>query len=148
MPTPLKTRTQNALDEGRTLILGAQILLGALYRAAFEPGFDKFSSISKYLVVVSLCLIVIAITVLIMPAPHHRIVEQGRDTSEFNRFVYRVMYAGLLPFALSFGVAVYVRARVVSGVWNSILSGTGTAVLALFFWYGMGIVSRRQRRAV
>lgn len=144
--TSLKTKTQNALDEGRTLILGAQILLGALYRAAFEPGFDKFSTSSKYLVVASLSLIVIAITVLIMPAAHHRIVEGGRDTGEFNRFVYRVMYAGLLPFALSFGIAVYVSARVVSGTWTSILTGAGTAVLALFFWYGMGIVSPRQSR--
>ena len=145
MPTPLKTKTQNALDEGRTLILGAQILLGALYRAAFEPGFDKFTPTSKFLVIVSLALVLISITLLIMPAPHHRIVEQGRDTGEFNRLVYRVMYAGLLPFALSFGIAVYISAKIVSGTWTSVLTGTGTTVVALFLWYGMGITARRRR---
>ena len=30
-------KLQNALDEGRTLILGAQIIVGVLYRAVFEP---------------------------------------------------------------------------------------------------------------
>lgn len=147
MTTPLKTKTQNALDEGRTLILGAQILLGALYRAAFEPGFDKFSSTSQYLVLFSLVLILISTTILIMPAPYHRIVEEGRDTREFNHFVYRVMYAGLLPFALSFAVAVYVSVKIISGTWISVLSGVGTAVLALFFWYGLKLVSLRRRRA-
>lgn len=64
MATSLATKTQNALDEGRTLILGAQILLGVLSRAVFEPGFQKMPEVSKYLVLGSLALIVIATIIL------------------------------------------------------------------------------------
>jgi Family of unknown function (DUF6328) len=137
MPTPLKTKTQNALDEGRTLILGAQILLGVLSRAVFEPGFHKMPAISKYLVLSSLSLIVIATIILIAPAPHHRIVEHGRDTQAFNTYLKRIMFAGLLPFALSFGLAVYVAAEVVAGAAWAGVAGLLTTFLALFFWYGM-----------
>src|SRR5512138_1117225 len=37
----LANRVQNALDEGRILILGGQILLGFEYRAFFEHGFES-----------------------------------------------------------------------------------------------------------
>jgi hypothetical protein len=138
MATSLETKTQNALDEGRTLILGAQILLGVLSRAVFEPGFQKMPEVSRYLVLGSLALIVIATIILIAPAPHHRIAEHGRDTQKFNTYVMRIMFAGLLPFALSFGLAIYVAAEIVTGTtWAGTAAGV-TTLLALFFWYGMG----------
>jgi fucose permease len=138
--TDLKTKAQNSMDEARTLILGAQILLGVLTRAVFEPGYKKLSDVSKYLVVVALALIAVAVTVLIMPAPYHHIAEEGRDTERFNNFVRKVMYAGLVPFALSFGIALYVATQIVADSWIAPMAGALTAALALFFWYGMGFV--------
>src|SRR5215813_1713198 len=137
MATPLGTKTQNALDDGRTLILGAQILLGSLSRAVFEPGFQKMPNVSKYPVVSSLALIVIATIILIAPAPYHRIVEQGRDTQEFNTYVMRIMFVGLLPFALSFGLAIYVMTRIMARAGWAAAAATLTIGLALFLWYGM-----------
>jgi uncharacterized BrkB/YihY/UPF0761 family membrane protein len=135
----LKAKTQNALDEGRTLILGAQILLGVLTRAVFEPGYQKLPELSKYLVLAALALIAISIAVLIAPAPYHRIAEQGRDTEHFNTFVMRVMYAGLIPFALSLAIALYVATRIVTDTWIAPLAGVVTAVVALFCWYAIGV---------
>ena len=37
----LKDKIKTALDEGRMLVLGAQILVGFQYRAVFEPVFEK-----------------------------------------------------------------------------------------------------------
>lgn len=138
--TDLKTKAQNSMDEARTLILGAQILLGVLTRAVFEPGYKKLPDISKYLVVVALALIAIAVTVLIVPAPYHHIAEEGRDTERFNHFVMKVMYIGLVPFALSFGIALYVATEIVADSWIAPTVGVLTAALALAFWYGMGLV--------
>lgn len=140
----LRTKSQNALDEGRTLILGAQILLGVLTRAVFEPGYQKLPNVSKYLVVVALGLIAIAVTVLIVPAPYHHFAEEGRDTEHFNRFVIKVMYVGLIPFALSFGIALFLATQIISSTWLGLIAGVVTASLALFFWYAMGLVYRRE----
>jgi hypothetical protein len=141
--TDLKTKAQNSMDEARTLILGAQILLGVLTRAVFEPGYRKLPDVSKYLVIVALGLIAIAVTVLIVPAPYHHIAEKGRDTEHFNNFVMKVMYVGLFPFALSFAIALYVATQIVSNSWVAPTAGALTAALAFFFWYGMGFVRRR-----
>jgi hypothetical protein len=140
----LRTKSQNAFDEGRTLILGAQILLGVLTRAVFEPGYQKLPNVSKYLVVVALGLIAVAVTVLIVPAPYHHFAEEGRDTEHFNRFVMKVMYVGLIPFALSFGIALFVATQIVSNTLIAVIAGAGTALLALFFWYAIGWVNRRE----
>src|SRR5689334_7683874 len=143
----LKTKSQNALDEGRTLILGAQILLGVLTRAVFEPGYHKLPDFSKNLVVVALALITVAVTILIIPAPYHHVAEEGRDTEHFNVVVRRVMYAGLIPFALSFGIAFYVATQILTNTWIAPVAGTLTAILALLLWYAMGLVypSSKQR---
>ena len=139
--------SQNALDEGRTLILGAQILLGVLTRAVFEPGYQKLPDFSKNLVVVALALITVAVTILIIPAPYHHVAEEGRDTEHFNVVVRRVMYAGLIPFALSFGIAFYVATQILTNTWIAPVAGTLTAILALLLWYAMGLVypSSKQR---
>jgi len=43
----LKDKIQNALDEGRMLVLGSQVLLGFQFRSAFEPGFEKLPASSQ-----------------------------------------------------------------------------------------------------
>jgi hypothetical protein len=143
--TDLQTKTQNALDEGRTLILGAQILLGCLYRSAFEPVYAHFSSAAKYLVACALGLIIVSIVVLMAPAPYHRIVEQGRDSKEFNAFVLSIMKVGLIPFALSIGLSLYVFVHHVLGRDWGIFLGSMATGSAIFFWYGLRLLHRERR---
>ena len=135
--TDLQTKTQNALDEGRTLILGAQILLGCLYRSAFEPGYAHFSTTSKCLVACALALIILAIVILMAPASYHRIAEQGRDSKELNAYVLSIMKVGLVPFALSIGLSLYIFLNSVLGRAWGIILGVATTILAIFFWYGL-----------
>ncbi len=142
----LKTKAQNALDEGRTLILGAQILLGILTRAVFEPGYQKLPAASKYLVVAALGLVAIAFIVLVTPAPYHHVAEEGRDTERFNAIVMRVMYVGLIPFALSLGITIYIATEIVSNTWIAPFAGALTAAIALFLWYAIGFMRADQRR--
>ncbi len=141
----LKTKAQNALDEGRTLILGAQILLGILTRAVFEPGYQELPAASKYLVISALGLIAITFIVLVAPAPYHHLAEEGRDTEHFNDVVMRVMYAGLIPFALSLGITVYVATQIVSNTWIAPVAGALTAGVALFFWYALRLTHPDKR---
>ena len=55
--TQLKDKIQNALDESRMLILGAEILLGFEFTAAFQEGFKHLSISSQNLNLGALVLI-------------------------------------------------------------------------------------------
>src|SRR5579884_3636833 len=143
----LSEQTQNALDEGRTLILGAQVLVGALYRTGFEPGFDQFPNSSKAITVTALGIVLIAITLLIAPAPYHRIAEEGQDEPLFNDFVLQIMKFALLPFAFSLGMTIYVATAKVLNVAVGIALGVASTALAIFFWYALELLPQHLKSA-
>lgn len=144
----LSEQTQNALDEGRTLILGAQVLVGALYRTGFEPGFDQFPNSSKAVTVIALGIVLIAITLLIAPAPYHRIAEHGQDEPSFNGFVLQIMKFALLPFAFSLGLTIYVATAKVLNPALGLVFGIISTILAMFFWYVLEFFPRLAKRAL
>ncbi len=113
-PTGVGERIQGALDEGRILILGAQILLGSLYRSAFEPGFDHLSLSFQYLVVIALGLIVAAFDLLILPVSYRWIVDRGAGRPQFLDFAVDVMKAALPVFGASMALTLFVAAGIVT----------------------------------
>src|SRR5207237_8258315 len=106
--TELKEKTQNALDESRTLILGAQILLGALYRTIFEPGYHELPPESRFLVLCTLWLITVAVGLLIAPSPYHWIVEGVQDEHELASYVLRIILFAFVHLWLSLGMSAYI----------------------------------------
>ena len=82
--TDLSSKVKNTLDEGRILIIGAQVLLGFQFRAVFEQGFEQLPSHGKYLSLVSLGVMVLAVSLLIWPASYHQIVEKERTAWRFS----------------------------------------------------------------
>ncbi|MGH9445774.1 MAG: DUF6328 family protein [Terriglobia bacterium] len=133
--TDLKDKVEHALNESRILILGAQILVGLLYRSVFEPGYKELPVSSRGLILGGLGLIVIAFGLLMSPVSYHQIVEDGNDREDFYKFVLGVMELALVPFALSLGCTIYSAAEKVQGpVWG-VAAGAFSAGLALLFWY-------------
>lgn len=141
----LKDKIQNALDEGRMLVLGSQVLLGFQYRSAFETGFEKLTRHSQYLKVCGLGLMLIAIGLLLAPGTYHRIVEEGEDTDRLHRFTSKVMCYALLPFAIALGFDVYVAIEPTLGRTPALSFGMGAGLLALFFWYGLEFIRKQGR---
>ena len=140
----LKDKIQNALDEGRMLVLGSQVLLGFQFRSAFEPGFEKLPLSSQYLKLSALSLMLIALGLLLAPGAYHRIVEEGEDTRELHRFTTKMMDYALLPFAIALGFDVYVSAERTLGR-AALAAGFGISLLALFFWYALELKRRGER---
>ena len=141
--TKLHHKVKNALDEARTLILGAQVLLGFAFRGFFEPGFESLSLTAKYLKVAGLGCLLLAIILMFMPAAFHRIVEYGQDSERLHRFVTSVICWALLPFALGFGIDCFVVGeKAVDRTW-SIVAGGAILLLALFFWYGLEALAKK-----
>jgi DMSO reductase anchor subunit len=141
----LKDKIQNALDEGRMLVLGSQVLIGFQYRSAFEPGFEKLPLSSQYLKLGALGLMLIAIGLLLAPGAYHRIVEEGEDTQRLHRFTTKVMDYALLPFAVALGLDIYVAAEKTFGSSAALMVGLGASLFALFFWYGLELKRRGER---
>ncbi|MDT5124177.1 MAG: hypothetical protein QOC96_3659 [Acidobacteriota bacterium] len=141
----LKDKIQNALDEARMLVLGSQVLLGFQFRSAFEPGFEKLSVTSQYLKLGALGLMLVALGLLISPGAYHRIVEEGEDTYELNRFTTKVMDYALLPFAVALGIDAYVAAQRTVSQTLAFSIGLGAGLLALIFWYGLEFMRRAER---
>ncbi|MDX6694191.1 MAG: hypothetical protein QOF02_1794 [Blastocatellia bacterium] len=141
----LKDKIQNALDEGRMLVLGSQVLLGFQFRAAFEPGFDKLPGTSQYLKMCGLGLMLVALCLLLAPGSYHRIVEEGEDTNNLHRFTSKVMCYALLPFAIALGFDVYVAMERTIARPLSLVVAISVGLAALFFWYGLELLRRSRR---
>jgi hypothetical protein len=143
----LKDRIKTALDEGRMLILGSQILLGFQYRAVFEPVFERLPESSRLLKLGALCLMLMATALLMSPGAYHRIVAEGEDTHDVHRFTTRVMSLALLPFAFALGIDIYVVTRQLMGFTPAVIVGVVASLIALFFWYGLEIIRKGERAA-
>lgn len=141
----LKDKIQKALDEGRMLVLGSQVLVGFQYRSVFEPGFEHLTRHSQYLKIFGLGLMLIAFGLLLAPGAYHRIVEEGEDTDRLHRFTTKVMGYALLPFAIALGFDTYVAIEPTLGRTPALGFGLGAGLFALFFWYGLEFMRRPQR---
>jgi hypothetical protein len=140
----LRDRVQNALDEARLLILGAQVLLGFEYRSVFESGFEHLPPHSRYLKLVGLTGLLITLALLIWPGSYHRIVERGMDSEDLHQFTSRVMTFALLPFALALGVDLFVAGEKVAGPSIGAALGVPATLLAITFWYVLEAVERKR----
>ena len=133
----LSKKVKTALDETRMLILGAQILLGFEFRAAFSDGFDELPVHSRDLEALALMLMVASVALMIMPGPYHRIVEGGRDSGAFHKVTTVIADLSLLPFALALGIDVFVSIERIGGSTGGLAAGFAAAGVALALWYGL-----------
>ncbi|SRR5579883_813545 len=144
----LSDKTRTALNDSRTLMLGAQILLGFQIRAPFQDGFDVLHQTEKSLEVVVLMLMVVVVGLLIAPTARHRIVERGEARVEFNHFVSHVAFVTLFPFAFAVGLNLFIAGTVFANSrWIAFASGIGGCLVALALWYGPLMIKRNNPKS-
>jgi len=76
---PLSSRVKTGLDETRTLILGAQILIGFQYRSVFQQQFDALPPATKLASACALVLLLVSLGLLLTPSAFHRIADRGES---------------------------------------------------------------------
>lgn len=141
----IKDKIRNVLDEGRMLVLGAQVLVGFQYRAVLEDGFEKLPLTSQYLKLLALGLLMLAIGLLLSPSSYHRLVERGEDTEEIHGYATRVMRWALIPFAIALGIDLFVATELIVSFKWALAGGVLFTICAIFFWYVLGMYARRLR---
>jgi DMSO reductase anchor subunit len=143
--TQTRDKIQHVLTEARTVLPGAQALLGFQFISMFAEAFEKLPDSSKTLHLISLALVGLSIILLMTPAAYHRIVEEGEETEHFHRFASRVLLASMIPLALGITGDFYVVLRKVTN--HVQLSAALAALLLVAFyslWFGYTLY-RRQR---
>jgi hypothetical protein len=143
--TKLSNKIKTALNESRMLILGIQILLGFQFRAFFERGFEALPTLSRYLHLAALTLLLIATVLIMWPSSYHRIVSGGSDATDVHDFTTMVMDIALFPVSIGLGLDFYILTGKTLGRQGGIAFAVVITVLALCFWYGLGAVSRVRR---
>lgn len=138
----LQEQVKDALDEGRILILGSQILIAFQWRAVFENGFSKLPLYSQCLGVLALLAALVLFGCLVAPACYHNIVSQGEDTKELHGFSTKATELALIPFSGTLGIDLFLSSSGVAGNGLAVLIGIIGFLFALFFWFGLEIVVR------
>jgi Family of unknown function (DUF6328) len=100
----LHERVKTALDETRTLIPGAQILLGFQYQGVFQERFETLPPHARAMDGGALGLMLLAMGLLIAPSAFHRLAEGGESSGRTHALTGRCAAAALLPFAAALGL--------------------------------------------
>lgn len=139
-------RLKTALDESRTLMLGAQILLGFQLQAPFQDAFEHLTPSERTIEVIVLCIMVLVLGLLIFPSAHHRIVHGSEAPPGLEDIVRWAMAATLLPFAAALGLDLYIAGMRVAGHAAGLAAGVAGTILALGVWYALPFHQRSQQR--
>lgn len=142
----LKDKIRLGLDESRMLVLVVQVLIGFQFRSVLEPGFEKLSPEIQYLKLAGFGLLLVALGLLLTVPAYHRLTEEGENTEKFARITTGIMSVALLPFALALGIDLAVAAHKLFGALGAIVAGVACGGGALFFWYGLEMIVRSNRR--
>ncbi|MGH6838504.1 MAG: DUF6328 family protein [Methylocella sp.] len=143
----LVEKTKTALDESRTLTLGAQVLLGFQLQAPFQNAFTSLTPHEKTIEVAVLCLMALVLGLLIAPSARHRIVGRGDATADINQFVSRMSLATLFPFAIALALDLVIAGTRVAGPRTGAAAGVVGGLVAIGFWYGPFVIKYKERGA-
>lgn len=140
----LSSKVKTALDETRTLILGAQILLGFQFNSVFQQRFASLPSGAQIAEAVALGIMVVTIGLLIAPSAYHRLVDRGESTGRMPELTGQCAASALLPFAVALGLdlAITLGQAFQSAAAGS-AAGAAFALLAAFAWYGVGQIMKQ-----
>ena len=147
--TKITDKIKHVLTEARTVLPGAQALLGFSFISMFAESFEKLPASSKAVHLVSLVLVALSIILLMTPAAYHRLVEQGEETEHFHRFASRVLLAAMIPLALGITGGFYVVLRKVTEK-QKLSAALAALLLAAFYglWFGYTLYLRQRHRHV
>jgi hypothetical protein len=134
---PIEDRLNDLLNETRLAMLGAQLLLGLQYRAAFSPGFARLPATFQALDCVALLSILVAANLLLATPAYHQISERGHATSRMLGRASGVLQLALLPLSLTLAIDMSLALVSHSGALRAGSAGGVFLIGAWFVWYAV-----------
>ena len=131
-----------ALDEGRLLILGAQVVFGCQFQMVFHEGFQDAPRESQAVQGIGLLALMLAVAILITPSMTHQIAYRGEDRRGALRVASTCAGLAGVPMTLGLGATTFVVFESLFNRNMGVVAGITFAAVAFSFLYALGLVLR------
>ncbi len=143
----LEREHNELLQELRSLIPGAEVLLGFLLAITFTEKFDLLTDGQRYVYYVTLVSTASAIVLFLAPAAHHRIRFRAGDKERLLRKGNREAIAGTVAAAISLTSVIYLVSDLLFGTTEAIVAAIVFFGFVAWRWWAYGVWRAWQDRA-
>ena len=142
-----RRRYRELLEELRTMIPGAQVLLAFLLTVPFSSRFERVDETGKIVFVVSLACSAAATVMFLAPSAFHRLADRDDRRSRLE-FGIRTAVLGLMLLGLAVALAIFVVVRFLYSTALALVLAGSIAVLATALWIVVPLLQRTRSDGV
>jgi amino acid transporter len=144
----LEREYNELLQELRSLIPGANVLLGFLLAVTFTDQFDGLDRTERYVYFVTLVSTAVAVVLFLAPAAHHRLRFREGDKDNILRKGNREAIAGTVASSIAFTGVLYLVAERIFGTLVAVLTALAFFAFTAWRWWSFALVRtiREERR--
>ena len=144
----LEREHNELLQELRSLIPGAQVLLGFLLAISFTQQFGDLTDGERYVYYGTLVCTGIALVLFMAPAAHHRLRFREGDKDNILRKGNREAIAGTVASSLAFTGVLYLVTERIFGTPEAIIVSVAFFVFTAWRWWSLALLRtlRDERR--
>jgi uncharacterized protein YacL len=136
-PASLEQETRTTIEEARMVLPGIQAVFGFQLIAVFNNGFNSLKPSERFLHLVALLLVAVAIALIMTPASYHRIAEKGTVSRRFVEIASSLLALAMLPLMLGLTIDLFVVCRLIL---NNVSVSIGIAIALIFLFFGLWYV--------
>ena len=136
----LEREFNELLQELRSLLPGANVLLGFLLAVSFTGVFDQLSDAEKYVYFATLVNTAVAIVLFLAPAAHHRLRFREGDKDHILRKGNREAIAGSVASSFAFTGVLYLVTERLFGTWEAITVSLAFFALTAWRWWSFALL--------
>jgi len=145
----LEREYNELLQELRSLIPGANVLLGFLLAVSFTEGFGNLDRSERYVYFATLASTAVAIVLFMAPAAHHRLRFREGDKDHILRKGNREAIAGTVASSLAFTGVLYLVTERIFGTPEAVVASIAFFAFTAWRWWSFALLRtlREERRA-
>ncbi len=145
----LEREHNELLQELRSLIPGANVLLGFLLAVSFTSQFDELDRAERWVYFATLASTAIAIALFMAPAAHHRLRFREGDKDHILLKGNREAIAGTVASSLAFTGVLYLVTERIFGAPEAIAVSVAFFAFTAWRWWSFALLRtlREERRA-
>ena len=144
----LERELNELLQELRSLITGANVLLGFLLAVSFTTEFAELDRADRYVYFVTLVSTAVAIVLFMAPAAHHRLRFREGDKDNILRKANREAIAGTVASSLAFTGVLFLVTEKIFGTTEAVIVSVLFFAFTAWRWWSLALLRtlRDQRR--
>ena len=144
----LERELNELLQELRSLITGASVLLGFLLAVSFTTEFAELDRADRYVYFVTLVSTAVAIVLFMAPAAHHRLRFREGDKDNILRKANREAIAGTVASSLAFTGVLFLVTEKIFGTTEAVIVSVVFFAFTAWRWWSLALLRtlRDQRR--